>query len=86
MAEEVGGLPPGDNQPPPVIENLLMSVTTWWRLTMDKNTVVGLIGSNFQQDDILTALRCIKDTPGYSDIVGEIKKKNGSHNRSAICA
>ena len=85
MAGESEGQPP-DNLQPPVVENLLLSVAAWWRLTMDKNTVIDLIGRNFQQDDIISAMEKIKKFPGYADMVGEVKKRHQSDNRSATSA
>ena len=84
MAEH-GGLPP-DDQEPPVVENLLLSVAAWWRLTLDKNTVIDLISRNFQQDNIIFALEKVKKCPGFNDLVGEVKRRNPSDNRSATSA
>ena len=82
--DQVGG-PPG-NWHPPVVESLLLSVASWWRLTNDPNITIDLIGRHFQQDDITAAMFMIRNFPCYTELVGEIQRRQQGKGRSAIYA
>ena len=71
---------------PPVLENMLLSVASFWKLRMDKNIQIDLISRNFQQEDILAALDKVKNCPGFDDTVGKITNRVWGKDRTAIAA
>ena len=80
-------MPPDDTDwQPPVLENMLLSIASWWKLTLDKNVQIDLISRNFQQEDILAALRKVKNCPGFDLIVGQIVNRDWGKDRTAIAA
>ena len=81
---EVGATP--DDWHPPVVESLLLSVAAWWRLNNDPNIAIDLIGRNFQQDDITSAMFTLRNFHCYTELVGKIERRKQGKGRSAIYA
>ena len=83
---EVGASPVPDDWHPPVIESLLLSIAAWWRLTNGPTIAIDLIGRNFQQDDITSAMFMIRNFHCYTELVGKIERRKQGKGRSAIYA
>jgi hypothetical protein len=75
-----------DDWHPPIVESLLLSVAAWWRLNNDPKIAIDLIGRNFQQDDITSAMFLIRNFHCYTEIVGKIERRQQGKGRTAIYA
>ena len=80
-------MPPETNYwQPLVLEIMLLSVASLWKLRMDKNVQINLIYKNFQQEDILAALRKVKKCPDCDPVVGKITQRVWEKDKTAIAA
>ena len=79
-------LPEANDWQPLVLEKMLLIVASWWKLRMDKNVQIDLISKNFQQEDILAALRKVKKFPDCYPVVGKITQRVWRKDRNAIAA
>ena len=79
-------LPEANDWQPLVLEKMLLIVASWWKLRMDKNVQIDLISKNFQQEDILAALRKVKKFPDCYSVVGKITQRVWRKDRNAIAA